>query len=473
MSVRISLTAQEEQTFAVFLAVAKSLNATVRAAGGWVRDKVLGLSSNDIDIALDTIDGETFAKAAREYALSTGNVSVSRIGEIKANPDKSKHLQTATFVMNGLSIDANNLRSESYTEHSRIPVTKFGSPKEDAERRDFTINSLFYNLNSGDIEDQTGKGLDDLTKSILRTPLPAATTFSDDPLRIVRAVRFASRFQLNIDPEISSALNDFEICKSLTVKKINGVTVSKVSGERIGAELNKMLSLRDGALTALEIFHSTKVGEAILKSVVEYADFSIPSFIKNISPKSPKSKKACYINHFASLDEQQHRLLSLCLFAAPIRNFTIPDGKKITNAGCALYRDILKLSKNDAETVGFLLESTKMWKFLSFNRNKMEIGRILRRAKNDWKVLSCLTETIENMEISPFDNWLENESSLINCWEWKAPFDGIELQKKFHAVVGPQISRLIDLQLDLMYENVSTKDIEEHLINEIQKSFVM
>lgn len=101
------------------------------------------------------------------------------MGVIPANPDQSKHLETATLRLHGLSIDMVHLRNETYTEHSRIPTIAVGTPKQDAERRDFTINTLFYNLNTGEVEDYTGRGLQDIKDGIIRTPLEPKVTFMD------------------------------------------------------------------------------------------------------------------------------------------------------------------------------------------------------------------------------------------------------------------------------------------------------
>jgi len=83
---------------------------------------------------------------------------------------------------------------------------RFGTPKEDAERRDLTINSLFYNLHTESVEDFTGTGVDDIKNGIIKTPLDPMTTFLDDPLRVLRAVRFAARLDFKITPEVKAAM---------------------------------------------------------------------------------------------------------------------------------------------------------------------------------------------------------------------------------------------------------------------------
>jgi tRNA nucleotidyltransferase/poly(A) polymerase len=92
-----------------------SLKTTLRVAGGWVRDKLLGLESHDIDISLDDMTGECFAN------LFSASAGASSIGKIKANPDASKHLETACVRFKGIELDFVNLRAEDYTADSRIP----------------------------------------------------------------------------------------------------------------------------------------------------------------------------------------------------------------------------------------------------------------------------------------------------------------------------------------------------------------
>lgn len=124
--------------------------STLRVAGGWVRDKLLGKESNDIDIALDDMFGEEFAEMirVRQTKEMPDGGKKAGYGVIKGNSDKSKHLETAVIHVMGESIDLVNLRSEEYAEDSRVPEINIGTPEQDALRRDLTINSLFYNVNT-------------------------------------------------------------------------------------------------------------------------------------------------------------------------------------------------------------------------------------------------------------------------------------------------------------------------------------
>jgi tRNA nucleotidyltransferase (CCA-adding enzyme) len=114
-----------------------------------------------------------------EKKLST--IKRPKLALIRVNPDKSKHLQTARFRLEdlGLEFDCTQLRSETYASDSRVPSTaEFGTPTQDAFRRDLTINALFYNLKTRQVEDWTGQGLPDLLqRQVLRTPQPPEQTF--------------------------------------------------------------------------------------------------------------------------------------------------------------------------------------------------------------------------------------------------------------------------------------------------------
>eukprot|EP00817_Percolomonadidae_sp_ATCC50343_P000899 CAMPEP_0117430000 /NCGR_PEP_ID=MMETSP0758-20121206/9523_1 /TAXON_ID=63605 /ORGANISM="Percolomonas cosmopolitus, Strain AE-1 (ATCC 50343)" /LENGTH=297 /DNA_ID=CAMNT_0005217549 /DNA_START=98 /DNA_END=988 /DNA_ORIENTATION=+ len=206
-----------------------------RLAGGWCRDKLLGKDSNDLDFALDNLDGEAFSQAIVDYQKKLG-LETRTVGIIESNPEQSKHLKTATTHIYGLGIDFVNLRSESYTDDSRIPDVAFGTPLEDANRRDLTINALFYNISTNALEDYTKRGLSDLVGGLIRTPLNPVVTFRDDPLRILRTIRFASRFHFLIVDDVVDAARQKDIQDALR---------RKVSRERIGTEVHKMFKSFD------------------------------------------------------------------------------------------------------------------------------------------------------------------------------------------------------------------------------------
>jgi len=272
----IKLTAEEASFFCLLNEVIKShsISTTLRVAGGWVRDKLLatpefvcahpssetmnlskhqskgrkGVSSMthplDIDIALDDMLGREFADLLNQYLKDHGKDTIT-VGMVMKNPDKSKHLETATMKVGKFWVDFVNLRAEEYAGDSRIPeLMRIGSPEEDAYRRDLTINALFYNINENRVEDLTGNGLHHLSRGIISTPLQPLTTLLDDPLRILRSVRFAARLRFTMDENLKASAQDYRVRLALA---------QKVSRERIGGELDLMLRSRDpvGAMRLL------------------------------------------------------------------------------------------------------------------------------------------------------------------------------------------------------------------------------
>ncbi|KAG8891337.1 CCA tRNA nucleotidyltransferase, mitochondrial, partial [Tulasnella sp. 408] len=224
-----------------------------RIAGGWVRDKLLGGDSNDIDIALSSMMGIAFAELFVPFIEEKG-FEVRNITKIARNPEQSKHLETCKATLMGLEIDFVNLRSEEYALDSRIPTkVEFGTPEQDAMRRDITVNALFYNVHTRSVEDYTGKGLDDLREGVARTPLPPRETFLDDPLRVLRCIRFASRFGFELDPSLKESVREKDVKDGL---------VSKISRDRVGEELDKMLKGRD-PLHSLQLVEELGVHEEI------------------------------------------------------------------------------------------------------------------------------------------------------------------------------------------------------------------
>ncbi len=198
----------------------------------------------DIDIALDDMLGREFADHLNEWLSQLGQETIS-VGVVLKNPEKSKHLETATMKVGKFWIDFVNLRAEEYTEDSRIPdLMRIGTAEEDAFRRDLTINTLFYNINTGEVEDFTGRGFDDLKKGVVATPLPALTTLLDDPLRVLRSVRFAARLRFTMEASLREAATNEKVRKALA---------QKVARERIGAEVDLMLRSQDpvGAMRLL------------------------------------------------------------------------------------------------------------------------------------------------------------------------------------------------------------------------------
>jgi tRNA nucleotidyltransferase (CCA-adding enzyme) len=133
-----------------------------------------------------------------------------------------------------------------FVDNIRCAAQKFGTPSEDAQRRDATINALFYNVHTRLVEDHTSRGVSDLQEGVIRTPLAPFQTLLDDPLRMLRYIRSASRFGFTLDEGIAEAVKD---------KRIRDSFQAKISRERVGVEILKMLKGRLFASVSNVILH--------------------------------------------------------------------------------------------------------------------------------------------------------------------------------------------------------------------------
>lgn len=214
--------------------------------GGWVRDRLLGIPCSDVDIALSTMTGSQFGEALVEFFESDQewhqrgssglgldpHVVFTGFHTTKLNLRKSKHLETTIGKVFGLDVDLVNLRKEIYDDESRTPFMEFGTAEEDAFRRDATVNSLFFNLDTQQVVDLTKRGLDDMATGVIRTPLEPHKTFMDDPLRVLRLIRIGSKLGYSVEEATKDSMGDAEIHAALGVK---------VSRERVGIEVFKMM----------------------------------------------------------------------------------------------------------------------------------------------------------------------------------------------------------------------------------------
>ncbi|KAF9056441.1 hypothetical protein BJ165DRAFT_1433437 [Panaeolus papilionaceus] len=395
-SLQVNLTDTEQSVCelldqcATYLKQEKQISTTCRIAGGWVRDKLLGSQSNDIDVALSDIMGLPFAQHLSDYAQTRG-ITVGTVSKIEQNPDQSKHLETATFKVFGLDIDLVNLRSEEYAEGSRIPTeVSFGTPLQDALRRDITINALFYNIHTKAVEDLTERGLEDLRLGIIRTPLPPLETFRDDPLRILRCVRFASRFGFEMVDELKEAAKDPDIQKAL---------VSKVARERVGDEICKMLKGRD-PFCAVRLIYELELYKAIFLVIPAEIESQIPNTASLALEEGLKA--ACILHIFLTenrdglpslhpslvtqLNSSAKARLQFASLLAPFRDLRYQDKKhKAHSLAESLLQDSLKLGKQDhlLDGVPVLHEASKLIhnKVLVSEHveNRVDLGLFLRQ----------------------------------------------------------------------------------------------
>ncbi len=241
---KIELDATESKIFNILREASKEMpgRPVVRVAGGWIRDKLLGRSSKDIDVTVSNMTGEQFGDHLAAFDKRRGLGAVSAISNRSA--DQTANIAVGFLKIYGQEVEILNLRGkEEYREGDRNPIsTGIGTPEQDAYRRDLTINSLFYNINTGQVEDFTGKGYEDLATMTLRTPLEPVQTFTDDPLRLLRVLRFNSRYpNAKIDIETLEAMKDPTVQFQIVRKLINPDDPQGIVPERTADEFRKIM----------------------------------------------------------------------------------------------------------------------------------------------------------------------------------------------------------------------------------------
>lgn len=214
-----------------------------RICGGWVRDKILGKPSKDLDISIDSMTGEQFGNFLAEYNRLHHLKAVGRMQTTESRPEQIKNLAVSFVTIYGQPVEILSLRKEEYRPGDRNPIrVSRATPEEDALRRDLTINALFYNCTTGKIEDFTGKGLQDLKTLTLRTPVDPIRTFEDDPLRLLRVLRFHARYGgSTIAPEVLAAMKDPHIQQLIVQKLHSDRNAPGIVPERTAEELRKTM----------------------------------------------------------------------------------------------------------------------------------------------------------------------------------------------------------------------------------------
>jgi putative nucleotidyltransferase with HDIG domain len=263
--------------------------------GGFVRDLIMERPSKDIDI-LVLGDGPTLAQEIAKI-LRVKKVSVF------------KNFGTAHFRYKDLDVEFVGARKESYSKDSRKPVTEKGTLQDDQNRRDFTINTLALSLHQdayGELIDPFG-GVADIEKGIIRTPLEPEITFSDDPLRMLRAIRFATRFDFQIERTCLEAM------------KKQAARLEIISQERITDELNKII-LTEVPSRGFKLLNATDLLHQFFPEMIA---------LHGIETKNGKAHKDNFYHTLEVLDNLAQNSDSLWLrWAAILHDIAKPPTKR-------------------------------------------------------------------------------------------------------------------------------------------------
>lgn len=281
--------------FKVAREIVTEQNLEAYVIGGYVRDLLLDRPSKDIDIVV-VGNGLDLAQAIGEK-LRVKKVSLF------------KNFGTAQFMYKDLDVEFVGARKESYRRDSRKPIVEDGSLQDDQNRRDFTINAMALSLhadNFGELIDPFN-GLGDLEKGIIRTPLEPSQTYSDDPLRMLRAIRFATQLDFKIEH------------KSLQAISNNASRLEIISEERIMDEVNKMILSKQPS-RGFKLLYSTKLLHQFFPEMVK---------LQGIETRNGKAHKDNFYHTLEVLDNLSENSNDLWLrWAAIMHDIAKPPTKR-------------------------------------------------------------------------------------------------------------------------------------------------
>ncbi|KAI5078386.1 hypothetical protein GOP47_0006057 [Adiantum capillus-veneris] len=409
----IKLTEVESKIFNILkdFLVHYNLKSVLRVAGGWVRDKLLGKQCGDIDIAIDDMLGRRFCQKLLDYCSLIG-MELTGFGVIRSKPAQARHLEVAKMELFGVAVDFVNLRSPGYAESSSKSFTLqgFGTSVEDAYQRDLTINSLFYNINTGLVEDPTGRGLSDLRAGIIATPSPAKDTFRDDPLRALRALRFVSVLGYELHSEAKDAI-DADIKLALAVR---------ISRERIGGEVERIFRCNH-PLKAMELLVETQLFPVVFRPPAELS-ITLPEGIERTCLHA-LGATIDVLRHFGSskLSGEHRKSLYLAAFLSPLRTHVYEHKHKLVPISTAIIKESLKLRSVDASMVATLHKTAGNYTSIrrlvlkvhamdqwggdivnsepelqtSYSEMKRQIGKLLEEARGLWRSALLLGTVLE------------------------------------------------------------------------------
>ena len=288
----------DHRIFNIVSTAAEKTGVRAFVIGGYVRDCFLGRPCKDIDIVVEG-SGIELARAVGETVKS--NVSVFR------------NFGTAMLKYHGMEVEFVGARKESYRRDSRKPIVEDGTLEDDQLRRDFTINAMAFSLQKEDfgaLVDPFG-GIRDLAAGIIRTPLDPDTTYSDDPLRMIRAIRFATK--------LTSGERVFRIVpESLESIKRNRDRLSILSKERITEELNKILVCEKPSI-GFRLLDDTGLLEYILPQLTK---------LKGVETVEGKGHKENFSHTLEVVDNVAEYEMA-AIAAGSLNNYEYEDGTEV------------------------------------------------------------------------------------------------------------------------------------------------
>ena len=421
----------------------------VYIVGGAVRDALLGMEVKDLDIVVEEKGGGIMVAnllAAREkcYVIGSNPVIYETYGTAKVRLFKDPELKD-------FDIEFVQTRKEQYHKESRNPDTCYGTIEEDAKRRDLTINSLYYNITDGKIYDYN-QGIDDLVNQVIRTPSEPDIIFNDDPLRILRVIRFSCRYGWGINKETWLGM----------IK--NAHRISIVSQERITDEISKIITSPNASIGVRKmmycgILHRVMKDIYDLTTAYESRNPMVTAFdhtMKVLDEVQPflENRLAALFHDVGSIATETNKGIVQDDFSADVAESDLKFMKfpnyviQSVSKAIKLHR-IFRIYED-----GITPPDKKLRKFINSCGDDIGTTLDLMNANNIHQTYGKKKRQVLDI-IARIDE-LETIEESKNV---KLPIDGNDIMKEFNLKGGPHIGKILDKVKDAYFENPNiTKD---------------
>ena len=451
----------------------------VYTVGGCVRDELMGCEIKDIDLCVSLPSGGIrFAEWLRGKRYTMKGVTVypnygTAMLHLKAFPD--------------VELEFVQTRKEKYIDRScRNPETAFGSIEEDCMRRDLTINALYTNVSTGEVVDITGKGVNDIRNHVVRTPAAPDLTYDDDPLRILRCIRFASRYGWEIERDTYDGM----------VRNVQRLAI--ITKERVRDELDKMLTCQHPVM-AMELLRSTGAMHYVIPELEETYGLEERGFLEESGERREERGRIleesgerreergqirgcegtvwehtlAVLEHLQS-DRIELRMAALLHDIGKIRVHTVDDGKvhfpKHELAGADMIDGILRPLKY---SVDFIKELTFLVKYHTVctgwgaeceHAKDKELRRLqyLCGTEERFRDLMLLIDADNNAYAD--DHCMPHQVELIlrrteemkaagtAMFGYKLPVTGKDVMEVMGLQPGPEVKKYLDYLLELAFD---------------------
>ena len=432
--------------------------------GGCVRDLLLKIPCKDVDICVDIKNGgmlfaSYMAMKHQCYVASTNPVVFETYGTAKFQLYKNEELKD-------IEIECVQTRKEQYHKESRNPDTVYGTIQEDAKRRDLTINSLYYNISTERVHDYNN-GLDDLVNQVIKTPTDPDITFNDDPLRILRVIRFSTRFGWGIEKNTWLGM----------VKNAHRIKI--ISQERISDEISKILLCEKPSIGIRKMYYcgilhrvmpdiyDTTYAFESKNPMVSTFDHTM-NVVDTVQPYL-ENRLAALFHDVGRIITGRRKDVNPDKFSAEVAADDL-KAMKFPNYVIKTVETAIKFHRGFAPYAdGVLPPDKKIRKFINLTGEDLGATVDLMNANN----LYC-TYGKKKRQVLDILNRIEEMEDAEKAANVKLPISGNDIIKEFKIKPSPTIGILLEAVKDAYFENPNmTKDEAFEIVENKLKSLTV